>query len=127
MLKEFKDTICLRNIYQKQSYKVLQLENEIVLLTQIVLIYNAPVITNTDITYYKNTIIAIKTHQDNNTTSLELYDNVCGDADQKIRMFNENDLVVHNYFIYSANVYDYTLLKNTDFYELINNFCIDFA
>lgn len=127
MLKEIKDINCLRNLYQKQSCRVLQLDNEIVLLQQIILIYNAPVITNTNITYYKNAIIGIKTQQDNNTISLELYDNVCGDAEQKIRMFNENELIVENNFIYSTNEYDYTLLKNTDFYELINNFCIDFV
>ena len=127
ILRDIKDVNCLRNLYQTQTTKLLELENDIILISSIVLIYNAPVISD-NVNYYKNAIIAIKTLQDNNTISLELYDSVnTVDFDNKIRKFNERDLFVKDHFIYSTDDYDYTLLKNTDFYELINNGDIDFV
>lgn len=127
-LCNIKDLNCLRNIYQQQTFKLLETVNDIVLVTNIILIYEVPVITNDNVYYYNNCIIALKTIQDNNTINIELYDNIDTiTANNRIMKFNQNNLSVENHFIYSTNEYDYTLLKYTDFYELCNECSIDFV
>lgn len=126
-INEITDINIMKSLYNIQVNKLLELENDIILLSNIILIYNAPVISNDNVTYFKNSIIALKTIQDNNTITLELYNSTTIDFDNRITMFNENKIEVKNYFIYSTADYDYTLLKHIDFYELINNCSIDFV
>ena len=116
-IKDIKDINVVKSLYQKQTIKLSEIQNDPVVLTSIVLIYNAPVISNDKVNYYNNTIIALRTYQDNNSISIELYDRFNEtDFNHRIRQFNENNISVKDHFIYSTNDFDYTLLKNTNFY-----------
>ena len=126
-IKDIKDINVVKSLYQKQTIKLLEIQNDPVVLSSIVLIYNAPVLTN-KVSYYKNAIIALRTYQDNNTVSLELCDRYNEfDFNYKITKFNENNISVKDHFIYSTDDFDFTLLKHSDFYELCSNGVIDFV
>ena len=127
-IKDIKDINTVKSLYQKQTIKLLELQNDPIILSNIILIYNVPVLTNKNVKYYNNTIIATRTYQENNTVSIELYNSIIDqDADYRIRKFNENEIQVKDHFIYSTDNYDYTLLKNADFYQLCSNGVIDFV
>jgi hypothetical protein len=127
-IKDIKDISVMRSLYKKQTINLLEIQNDPVILSSLILIYNVPVISNNKVNYYKNCIIALKTQQDNNTVSLELYDRFAEfDLNYKIRKFNENNISVKDHFIYSTDDFDYTLLKNADFYELCSNGVIDYV
>ena len=127
-IKDIKDINIVKSLYQKQTIKLSEIQNDPVVLCSIVLFYNAPVISNDKVNYYNNTIIALRTYQDNNSISLELYDRFNQiDFNHRLRQFNENNIQLKNYFIYSTDDFDFTLLKHSDFYELCSNGVIDFV
>jgi len=126
-ITDIKDIKIMKLLYQKQTINLLELQNDPVVLSNIILIYNAPVLTN-KVNYYNNTIIALRTYQDNNSISLELYDVISEiDFNFRISNFNENEISVKDHFVYSTDNHDYTLLKHSDFYELINDGLVDFV
>jgi hypothetical protein len=126
-IKDIKDISVMRSLYKKQTINLLEIQNDPIVISNIVLIYDAPVLTN-KVNYYKNCIIALRTYQDNNTVSLELYDRFNElDLNNRIVKFNENNISLKDHFIYSTDDYDFTLLKHSNFYQLCSNGIIDFV
>ena len=121
------DVSVLRSLYKKQTKKLLESENDIILISNIVLIYNAPVLT-LNVSYYKDTIVAVRTQQDNTLLNLELYEPVVEllGYENRIIKFKEQNIHMNSHFVYSSNDHEYCLLKVVDFYELVNNEQIDF-
>jgi len=117
----------LRSLYKKRTKKLLENDDSIILLSNIVLIYNAPVLT-LNVSYYKNAIVAVRNQQDNIVLNLELYDPIVElvGYENRINKFKEQSIHMNSHFVYSSNDTEYCLLKAVDFYELVNNERIDF-
>ena len=130
-IKNITNINVMKNIYSKMCDEIVDLEDthteeEHIILNSIVLIYNAPVISNNNVTYFNNNIIALKTQYDNDYATLELYDKI----DPRRALYNITYFSyipqVEYHFIYSNVEYDYTLLPNKSFYELVNENVIEF-
>lgn len=126
-LKDIKQIKVLKLLYSRQ-HNIIQLHQEDpVSISSIILIYNAPVISNNNVSYFGSNIIALKTQYDNHYNTIELYDKI----HPLIASYNLNYFSyipqVDYHFLYSSTEYNFTLLPNKDFYKLINDTLIDFV
>ena len=126
-IKDITNINVMKNIYEKQIDLQDETDEEIIVITNIILIYNAPVISNNKVSYFGSNIIALKTQYNNEFTTIDLHYKIDPlRALYNLNYFSYIPQVDYN-FIYSSNEYDFTLLPNKDFYELINNKTLEFS